>query len=226
MSRVSGVQIVVLGAIAFASGFVAGGFGPRGEVRRLEEEAFELEKRAAARGGEARREITRLVTGRLQAGDPGGGESPAFRPRTGPSGEEVGPGEPVDTDPAPALDTPEAMREAMAARAALARAALVDEVGPTPEQQVAIDQAWTEMNDELGDLARRAVDAFGEGEPSRRELMQLGSEVLDVLVSTEERVLNTLTPEQREQVGEDVTDPTSFVDPGIVDVIARMGGGE
>jgi hypothetical protein len=226
MSRVSVVQVLVVGAVGFAVGFVSGGFGPRGEVRRLEEERFELEKRAASRGGEARRELARMVTGGFVDRGAGGGQPPPFEPRTGPSGaagsEAAEPGTPVDTDPAPAEDTPEVMREALATRGRLARAALVEGVEPTPEQQVALDAAWSDMNDELDGLARRAVDAFESGEPSRRELMQLGGEVLEVLVSAEDRVLNTLTPEQRAAVDEEITDPTAFVDPRIVDAIVGL----
>jgi hypothetical protein len=55
-------------------------------------------------------------------------------------------------------------------------------------------------------------------------MMTFGAETLDLFVSAEDRMLNSLSVEQRASVRDEATDPTSFVDPQIVAVVKSLSG--
>lgn len=228
-----GVNTLVLAAGAFVGGLVIGGFGPRAELRALEAERFELQ-RECAREGSVSRDLAGLITrgideassasddpvaedpeeGVRQVGEPGADEVDPT-----PSGEE----EPADAKTGGGSDSLESAREMLAARSAQARAALFEDAEPSEEQAAAIDAVIDELNDGLRELAFDLVTHTREnGEPDRRTMMAMGADTLDLLVSSEDRMLEVLTPEQREALRDEVTDPTAFVDPSVIDALAEL----
>lgn len=224
-------RTLVLVAAFFVVGFVVGGLGPRGEVRRLEEENFELTRKGSRGGGTG--ELSRLLTGRFtepaSTSEPvdGGtlepGEGLPEEAREGAAlAEDLGG---ASAEPRTPEEARELARELMATRAAAARAAFAEDAQPTPEQQAEIDRAVAAMNEELTQVARDVAARIRDGEePGRRELMSLGAEMLDVLVATEDRMLGALTPEQRALVRDEASDPTAFIDPSIVDLLEDFRG--
>lgn len=235
-----GVQVFAIAAATFLLGLVVGGIGPRGEVADLQQEVFRLE-REASRGGNAGRELAALITKGLENRAPGqdGITIAPVRPPDAtddggpPPDQHVGtreiPGE--DAPPPPVADegprTLEAARDALAVRRRQARAALLEDVDPTEDQEAEIDAAFDDMNVELEAIAREVVDIVNtQGEPSRRDMMRLGADTLDAMVVAEDRVLAVLDPGQRDAVRPEATDPASFVDPEIVDLLLDLDGGE
>lgn len=236
-----GAQTAILAAGAFVAGIVAGGIGPRGEVRRLEAEVFELQ-RAATRGPNAPgRQLATLITQGLEGADaatpPGRRPAPPQGDTDGqassPEPDDVdaegferalrdGADEPID-DGAPL----EAAREMLELRRDQAYRALREQADPDPAQLEAIDGALADMNVELTDMAHELVDqVMADGTPNRRDTMALGADVLDLMVRTEDRMLGSLSPDQRARLGDDVTDPTAFIDPGVVEILQRLEGME
>ena len=238
MSRMGGgVQTGIIVAGAFVVGMVVGGLSPRAQVRTLEDQVFELERQRARSGSATGRQFTELLTRGLSpreeeetAPAEADGEGPAGarpRPRPRPERPEViAEGDPVGGDaPFDEDASLEMARETLAVRAAQARAALDEDIRPTPAQRQQIDAAIGDMNAELELLARDFVDAVrAQGEPSRLEMMMTGADVLDVLVQTETRMLDLMDADQREAVREGSTDPTAYIDPVILDIAYELQG--
>lgn len=215
-----------LAAVTFVLGLALGGVGPRAELRALQEAPPTV-----ARGDRAS-DITGLLTGGVLGGANRGVTPPpsTVEPTEIPEGPEAE-GQPprMKAEGEPPVDGEisgvEEMREALALRAAQARAALQQEVSPTPEQLDAIDAVIDQMNDRLVELSYQLVDATeGGGEPDRREMMGLASDVLHTLVEAERGMLGALTPEQVEAVRQEATDPTAFVDAAVLDVLSEISG--
>ena len=139
-------------------------------------------------------------------------------PGTPTTPEEVAVDRPAGPD-----ETMQAAREALEIRGAAARAALFEDVAPYGDQEAQLENAIAAMNDDLEAIAYDFVQMVEGGtEPSRREAMALGADVLDVLVSTEETMLSVLDDAQRASVREEATDPTAFVDPRVLDIVAEL----
>ncbi|MCB9662768.1 MAG: hypothetical protein H6732_01550 [Alphaproteobacteria bacterium] len=240
----TGLAVGVLVAGAFVAGLVAGGLGPRAEVRALRAELLDAEREVAREGrAAAASDLTDLIVGGVRSADqgrplrdrgtggdpvplptPAGGEEEAGEgPRsTGPAGALGGEGGPAE-DGGPGVG---AMQDALAVRRVQARAALVEDARPTAAQLESIDAALLDMNDELEGIARELVSLSAEGRaPGRRDVMRLGADVFDVLVVTEERMLEALEPDQRAALREESTDPTSFVDPAILGIVGELERG-
>jgi hypothetical protein len=227
-------RVLVVGAATFVVGFVVGGVGPRGELRAAEAENFELQRKGGRGAGSG--ELSRILTGRLgpegvERGGraPGGAFPPAADDAATPGDEIPGPEEQAGEDEVPDLrsrgDAQAALREAIAARAAQARAALTEDADPSPQQLARIDAAYAEMNDALDGLAREFVQRTRDGEPmGRREMMAFGADLLDVLVTAEDKVLGSIEADQRSALREEASDPTSYVDARIVDMISELEG--
>ena len=234
--------MIGVAGLTFGLGLVFGGMGPRAEVRDLQQEIFDL-KRDGAQSGSGR-QIADLITRGLpsRAGD-GPSDRPSDRPPGRPpaDGDEgagdrqplpSGSDEPDRVASADAADRPaspfppeevEAAKAAMALRAAQARAALVEDADPTPEQLAAIDLATTQMNDRLEELALQFFQQVeAEGQPDRRELYRMAADTMDAFVSAEDGILASLTPEQRAAVRQEATDPTSFVDDRVIGLLANL----
>lgn len=231
------VRAVLVGAVGLVVGLVLGGVGPRAEVRRLEKRVFDLERAAAREGPTLSREITNLLTnpGRLGADPLDLGPSSPRLPadeldRPGQEPEEDGRFEDEDPDDPASVKEPRPTfrdelghaREVLGVRAAQARAALHEDIDPTGEQVARIDAVVDDMNDQLFSVTRDFLERTRAGETMpRRDTMALGADVLDILTTAESRMLDEMTPSQREAVREEATDPTSFLDPSLIDLLGE-----
>jgi hypothetical protein len=232
-----GVQTFVVGAGALVLGLVLGGLGPRAELRDAKQDLFDAQKKCASSGSaQAGAELARMLTegmerrrgeqaaaggsaGAAPDGGPDGARSVVIGDE--PGGDLVRPGEggPREGDDQVALTS-----EMLALRSQQARAALVEDADPSPEQLKEIDAAVADMNDQLLQTVQEFADRASQGPVSRRDMMTFGAETLDLFVSAEDRMLNSLSLEQRAAVRDEATDPTSFVDPQIVAVVKSLSG--
>ena len=119
----------------------------------------------------------------------------------------------------------EAMRDALDARAAQARAALLEQADPTDEELAALDAAVDKMNTRL----KAQVDAFvasveAGGEPDRRELMEFAAEALDAVIEADDAFVGALPEDVRESVDAEVVDPFSYIDGETLESLARLEG--
>ena len=216
---------VFAAAVALVFGLALGGLGPRAEIRGLRAQLEQAEEQACER--DVGREIATVFQGRPWEGSRPEDPVPVPVPVPVPEGDggEVPPEpEPEPAPTGPDLDGLDATRDAMEIRQAQARAALEQQAGASEEQMEEIDTIVADMNADLRALATDAVARFREagGEPSRREVMMFAADTLDVLIGAEERLLETLTPEQQAELGEEALDPLSYVDGAIVDVLAEL----
>lgn len=235
MAAGAGVQSFVIGAGALVIGLVLGGLGPRAELRDAKQQLFDAQKQCAnSVGSQAGAELARLITegverSRAERGAVGAplpaaadGAPGSDRPSSVTIGEEAAPG--------PAGDVgvgadPEALTsEMLAVRSQQARAALLEDADPSPEQIKQIDAAVADMNDQLLQTVQEFADRANQGPITRRDMMTFGAETLDLFVNAEDRMLQSLSIEQRAAVREDATDPTAFVDPQIVAVVQSLSG--
>jgi hypothetical protein len=217
-----GAKHLILAVLMLLVGLVAGGVGPRAEVRSLREQVSELEERPCERG--TGRQIAQVFGGRAwEAPRPApGGAEPAGEE---PAGEEheveldLG-GEGEQPDGPENLDM---MKEALLLRRSQALAALREQAGASDEQMEKVDAIVDDMNASLRALAEEFVQTVQDGqEPSRRDLMLFASDTLDVLIEAEDSLYGALPPEQREALEDQVLDPTSYVDGSVVDVLAEL----
>ncbi len=237
MASTVGVQTFVVGAGALVLGLVLGGLGPRSELRDAKQDLFDAQKQCANSGSaQAGAELARLLTEgverRRSEQAPGGadaGSTPAGAPGANRSvivGEAGGP----STDGAPSGNADEGedpaglTSEMLALRSQQARAALIEDADPSPQQLKEIDSAVADMNDQLLQTVQEFADRANQGTVGRRDMMTFGSETLDLFVTAEDRMLNSLSVEQRASVRDEATDPTSFVDPQIVAVVKSLSG--
>lgn len=230
MSGRIGVGALGLAGVAFVAGLVLGGMGPRAEVRRLEDEVFDLKRdRSGPRlGGPFGEMFTRALETKEPppAAPAPDGEDPLKAALTAPpdEGEPLQPPEePAELDPKEGPESMEAAREAMIARSAQARAALIEDAEPNDEQLAAIDEAIGRMNDRLKGLVARVAEETRDGqEPDRRVSMRIAADGLDAFVQAEDEILSALTPDQLAAVRDEATDPTSFIDVGVFDAFADV----
>jgi hypothetical protein len=80
------------------------------------------------------------------------------------------------------------------------------------------------MNDQLLQTVQAFADRASQGPVTRRDMMSFGAETLDLFVTAEDRMLDSLSLDQRASVRDEATDPTSFVDPQIVAVAKSLSG--
>jgi hypothetical protein len=211
--RIGAGHLAFAGA-GLALGLVLGGLGPREELREARSEAREARRSPGGAGTE----IAKIFQGKPVA-------TPEAEPAAAP--DAATPPAPVDDPdeeregkPSPArLDE---MREAMVIRQKQARAALIEDAEPSDEQLADIDAVFADMNADLRALATDFVGRFEEGEPSRRDMMAFAADSLDVLIDTEDRLGESLTPEQRESLSDESLDPLSYVDSSLVDVLGEL----
>lgn len=219
MARI-GPGHLAFAAVGLVVGLSLGGLGPREELR-----VSRAETRAAARSG-AGSEIARIFQGRPF---PREADEAADAVESAP--EAALPPDPSDPPDPPGEDGPdlpdgssrEAMREALALRQQLARAALLEDAQPSEEQLQEIDATFAEMNADLHALASDFVSRFEQGaEPTRRDMMLFAADSLDVLIDTEDRLGAALTEEQVADLSEESLDPLSYVDPSLVDLLGEI----
>ncbi len=206
---------LVVGAVALLVGLVAGGLGPRAEVRglRAEIDAHECGPASGILGDW-------LLGG---AFPPRGAPGPAPIVATPQPAVEV-PGEPTE---APKEDTGRfeaptdgiaAMEDALSLRYTQARASLAEHA--SDGQMVDIDGVVATMNDDLAVLVEDFVHALDSGEgPSRRDMMVYAAETLDVMIRTEDELYDLLTAGQIAAMEDSALDPFSYIDPSLVELV-------
>lgn len=230
-----GPAIVGLVAVAFVGGLILGGLGPRQEVRRLQDELFQAQKRGAGLAGA---DIARLVTGGLPGAKgftaQGDADAEAGALPDDPEGfNGAGGVDPFDATadrPRPAgvddlrRSNKEEMalaQEAMGLRMEQARAALLQEVEATPEVEAAVDRAVDRMNDRLVEAAYTLNEFVELGvEPTRGELLRLGADVMGIMADGEQDLRAALGEGAADGLDPELFDPTSFLDPAVLDVVA------
>ncbi len=236
---------LILAAVALVVGLALGGLMPRSEVRGLRDRVAELEARDCEGGGGGN--VGQQIASALRSGrgwsrapSPGSAPSPGRepgRPQGASGAEDVG-GEPEGAlppgggrsegrEPRPgglSGDRVDEVMDALDMRRAQARQALREQAQLSGEQELAVDAAVEEMNVELQELALDFVaemEATG-GLPDRRQSMLFARDTIDVLVTAEDAIWNTLDPSQREQVDPTALDPTSYVDGTVVQTLGQL----
>jgi len=217
---------IVIAAIALVVGAVLGGVVPRGEVRDLQAQVAELSER------DCRPKLGQELAGMLVRPRPTKAPLPKWEPViTAPpeQGAEPAPApapEPA-TDTGASEDGPDrgiaGAKEALAMRRTQARAALIQDAQPDPDQLQQFDGAVDDMNADLRSLAQDMADKVQrEGQPSRHDLMLFASDALDVFITADNRMNGSLTPDQLAAVDDQSVDPFSYVDPSILDRFAEL----
>ena len=119
------------------------------------------------------------------------------------------------------------LRAALELRKAQSRAALIEGADPDEDQLQDIDDAVAEMNDELMGLAEELVGMVADGdEPTRRDAMEFAADALDSLLTAEDRMRESLDPDQLDDLDEETLDPFSHVDPELMDILLELEGME
>jgi hypothetical protein len=230
-ARASLAAPMIAAAVALMVGLVVGGLGPRAELRALRAKVDAAE---ACRTSVDAADLAGVFSGRPWSNGPRpdappiDDAEPAVAPPT-----EIDVDEPSDLEPEP-TPTPseggpvipelDAAREAMTLRSRQAWRALDEQANPTPEQREAIEAAIGAMNDELIGVADELVARMEAGErPERRDLMIFAADTLETMISAEDAIYESLTPEQREAVDPEVLDPTAYVDASILDALDALG---
>ncbi|MFT4624672.1 MAG: hypothetical protein ACI8PZ_003331 [Myxococcota bacterium] len=233
-----GVRELLIAAGALVLGLMLGGLGPRAEVRSLQVTLDACEQRPCS-PEDLGQDLARMFAGRPFAGDDSRPSAPRPVPR--PELEAEAP----DDDGPPPMKAPrddedppqeigfdeagladggtDAMREVMELRRRQVRAALLEDAAPDDVQLAEIDAAVGDMNDELYAIAEDLAAQVRQGvRPSRRETMEFAADTLDVLLTAEDRMLNSLDDDQLDALDEGAHDPLAWVDPGLVDVFLEL----
>lgn len=236
---------VLIVAVALVLGLVAGSIWPMSEVRALEKKVAELEARKCKTDNFGSR-LAEMFRGRPLPSDdavPRQGERRSRRDK--PKKAETAESEVVETDeaepeqegePAAAeeksLDDPDLTREerleiirtGMEIRRKAARQSLEDDLGPTKQQMQTFDGVVADMNLQLKDIAQKAVDEFGDGqqEPTRRDMMVFAADTLDVLIDAQDKMEDSLDPEQVEAASDEALDPFQYIDPELIELLSQL----
>jgi hypothetical protein len=221
-----GPRHLLLSGIAVVVGLVIGGLGPRSELRDLRERLAAADEAACDRPTGS--DIASVFRGRpwepprdeAPIGEPT--RRPVDPPREG-GNVEITIGD--DDQGAPAdEESMDAMRDAMEIRHTQAVAALREQAGASDEQMASVDAITDDMTRELQGLATEFVEAVhaAGGEPGRHDMMVFAADTLDVLLSAEEQLYGVLDDDQRAAVDEEATDPLSFVDGRVLEVLAEL----
>ncbi|MEZ4240997.1 MAG: hypothetical protein R3F59_33530 [Myxococcota bacterium] len=223
------VKHLLVAAFTLVVGLVIGGLGPRSEVRALRDEVADLRAKPCRAAGPDMRELFRGRTWEERPATPQAAPPnpppPPRRPTraTTPRPSWCPAPEPVPVDDLPADERPpdgpdtEKIKDALQIRRAQALAALRERAGASDEQMDDVEAIVDRMNADLGAVAENWAAAMGEGDLSRREMMLMASDTLDVLIDTEDALYGTFGPDQRAALSDDVLDPTAYVDGSVVD---------
>jgi hypothetical protein len=238
-----GLKDVLIGAAGVVIGLVVSGLGPRAEVRALTVQLDACEAKPCSPedlGSDLARMFSRqpflapeTASAPSQDLDPTSSEDRSKRPgplraalqrrrdaRTGMGSD----GETTGDDASFGPESREAMQDVMELRRIQTRAALIEDADPDDQQLAAIDEAVGDMNDELYGIAEELAERVqAEAQPSRREAMEFAADTLDVLLTAEDRIVDSLDDDQLGALDEGAHDPFSWVDPGLLDVFAELG---
>ncbi len=237
------MKYIAWAAAALVLGLVVGGLGPRQKVRKLQAELDELAAQPCQ--SDFGRDLAMLMgrgTG-PQLRRPGVPPPPGER-----SAEEILAEHPGAAEELAELEEAEAeaeeqileeldeefdpeevemLRAALELRKAQSRAALIEGADPDEDQLQDIDDAVAEMNDELMGLAEELVGMVADGdEPTRRDAMEFAADALDSLLTAEDRMRESLDPDQLDDLDEETLDPFSHVDPELMDILLELEGME
>jgi hypothetical protein len=239
------MKYVAVTAVAIVVGVLLGGFGPRAEVRDLQERIREIE--ATPCTNQLGRDLALLMG---QRGGRSGSQPLPFDDEPMPGGggrsaEEIAADNPEAAEIAREIDEAsaeaedeireavreglsdeeelEALRTALELRRALARAALGEQVDPDDGQWEAIDGAVEQMNDTLIGLGEELTGMLAAGdEPTRRDALEFTADALDALLDAEDQMRGALNDEQLADLDDEALDPFSYIDPELIDVLMEL----
>ena len=228
----SPIRLVVVGIVTLALGLLLGGLAPRSELRDLRAQLDGQPQKCEKSG--IGRQIASAFRGRPWEGGLSDEDRPAApidEPVAAPSDEpsenkiefNFGDGEEGRPKPEDIEEGMDMMRAAMQLRKTQARAALDEVADPSDEQWDSIDAAIADMNSDLKMLAGEFVETIGAGEePTRREAMLFAADTLEVMLEADDRLYESLTPEQIESMDVEDIDPFAHIDPEIVDIFMEL----
>ena len=240
MASGGAVQGLAAAAVGLAIGLMIGGIVPRGQIRDLEEQLANAEECAPATSqvgkqlAEAlsgkpwegaldereRRNLDRAVDDREAHADP---EIRIEDDRVMVGEEEWDPDEFDPEDREDVEQGIEIAKTGMALRSAQARQALGEQADLTDEQWAEFDAAVNDMNAELMDISQQFVDTIASGgEPTRRDAMIFGADVLDVFLEADDRIYDMMDADQRSATEAEAMDPMAFMDPDLLDVFLEL----
>lgn len=234
---------LVLAAVALLVGVGLGRFGPASDLQEAQKALAAAEARECPdRGVAVGRQIARALGGRLPVDNGVAPEPPAAPEPIDPAGlppsaepDAIVAGEPTITFDGEDLEgfedmTPEEqdaaleqVADAVALRRAQARQALLEQVDPSDEQLIEIEDALARMNEDLAVEAGALLDLVRAGQPDRRDGLEFARNTIDVLLEAEDAMLATLTDEQLATTDPDVLNPLSFVDEQLVRSLVEVG---
>ncbi len=222
----------LIAVLALVVGTVLGALQPRGELLESRAERDQLVREAkSCKRGAASAGITELLRGAHRPAEPDPAEAPNRRdmgerdPGDGPVNDAVvdTPERADDEERMPGLEDPEAMRAALDARAAQARAALIEQADPSEEELAAIDAALEKMNTRLSAQVEAFVKTVEGGrEPERRELMEFAAEALDAVIEADDVFAASIDDETRNGVDDETLDPFSYIDGSTLQALQRL----
>jgi hypothetical protein len=240
------MKYVAVTAVAIVVGVLLGGFGPRAEVRDMQERIREIE--ATPCTNRLGRDLALLMG--QGVGRPGSEPLPFDDEPAAADGdrspEEIASDNPAAAEMAREIDEAEAeaeeeireavldglsdeeeleaFRTALELRRAQARAALGEQVDPDDDQWEAIDGAVEQMNDTLIGLGEELTGIIASGEdPTRRDAMEFTADALDALLDAEDQMRGALDDEQLADLDDEALDPFSYIDPELIDVLMELG---
>lgn len=245
------MRYLVIAVIGLAAGFILGGLGPRGEIRTLETQVAELQKKldekpkglglanmikglptSSARrfDDKARSEGVKPADKKSEAIALAPAKAPTAQKEDAPAEapEAVAEGDDLDADGGNPMERfgEERMDEAktvMEARRAQARAALMERADLEDWQEEQFDEAIDGMNDQLEDFVVEFADILASGEePSRREAMQMAAGVLDIVLETDAEIGGILNEDQLQAAGDEALDPLSYLDPELLNLVTNQ----
>jgi len=211
-----GVKHLFLAALALILGVVVGGLGPRSEVRDLSNQLAEQPADCSPTAGSVPRELSEMLRGRPWEDAP---PRSAPEPRSEPAPDPIV----VVPEEEEADESLLIMQETLDLRRSQAFAALEQEAAASDEQLDTIEDAIDTMNDDLAALAEGfVVDLQEQGEPDRHEIMVFARDTLDVLLSADDALYNTLDSDQRTNVEPAALNPFSYVDSRVFERLGEI----
>lgn len=236
------MKYIVLCALSFFIGSMAGGFAPKRELRKqkqIQQKIIPIAQDckttigsdlAQLMGGKNVQSNTR--TKKNTNDNPFGDRTPEEIAQVNPEAVEIV--EQINRDQeqfqeefpeafSPNQEELETARTALELRRAQARAALVEGADPSEEQLEEIDQAVQDMNDSLLALSGELTEMLDSGEePERRQAMSFAAEALDTMLTAEESFRETLNSDQIESLDDQALDPFSYISPDILGALESL----
>lgn len=206
---------LLVAVVALCVGGLVGSFASRSSIRALEQELAQVKAKLEKAEAGAQAPGMALAMGlrsMMQPRERGGGPSPAQPETAAPALAEASPALEVlpETSPPPGLQmvrsdpnseerkkAVETLTSAWRLRSAQAKASFFEAAEVTEEQQKALEPVLAEMNAAVKTVVDEALakGAF-KGEPQPRDFVELGVQLGEVYLDSDEDVRGVLTPEQ------------------------------